>query len=89
MHQSYNYMQKTTGPMLRNFFHWKPENFGETWMISDIFKSLPMMMMMVVVRVIPLELATNLHKAAVDAGKTNIKLEVCETETGFNPSICK
>ena len=29
-----------------------------------------------VVRVIPLELATNLHKAAVDAGKTNIKLQV-------------
>ena len=32
--------------------------------------------MMVVVRVIPLELATNLHKAAVDAGKTNIKMQV-------------
>ena len=35
-----------------------------------------LLMMMLMIRVIPLDLAMNLHKVAVDGGKTNIKLQV-------------
>ena len=40
----------------------------------ESFMDIEVLMMMV--RVIPLDLAMNLHKAAVDAGKTNIKMQV-------------
>ena len=41
----------------------------EAWIIFQ-------MLMMTMARVIPLDLAMNLHMAAVDAGKTNIKMQV-------------
>ena len=38
MHQSYNYMQKTTGSLSHNFHLLEALNFVETLIISDIFK---------------------------------------------------